>query len=84
MGDALALIHERLTRSGCKSPPAAIHALLDWGGRTGTSPSTNRSDCDRNHHNRESREKDAGEQPSNHDNPLVEDAPVGSYSTFTW
>ena len=53
--------------------PAIIFALLDCGWSGCTGPSTHRSDCDRNHHNRESREKNAGEQPSNHDNPLLED-----------
>jgi hypothetical protein len=82
IADALALVPKRLPRCVSERLPATMFALLDCGWWGCTGPSTHRSDCDRNHKNRESREKYAGEQPSNHDNPLPEDALLGSYSTF--
>ena len=74
VADALALVPKGLPRCASERLQATIFALLDCSWRGCTGPSTNRSDCDRNHHNRESREKDAGEQPSIHDNLLLEDA----------
>jgi hypothetical protein len=74
VADALALVLKRLPRCVRERLPATICALLDCGWRGCTGPCTNRSDCDRNHQNRDSGEKNAGEQPSNHDNPQPEDS----------